>query len=389
MAAQALTDNDRPPDRRLGTLMEAHGQILAARGPFNPLSFSDFRDLLTQDLALLLPEDVPAEEMQGVHLITPDGQFDDDLYDLEQEQRLVLRTMARMTRGGQQASSDDLEAEMDQERAYTGLKKPQDQSVYVSGRKALIDMPAGPVGTVRKLPLPSSVAVFYQPIAYAATYDRWWFGCPICRWPMKISVQQARGTKTGIAECFHRPHRTFGAKYHFKISDTGAAPELKPASSAPSLPSGNDAVLFPQVRAAIPEATPVKDHVALTRGVWRWTTVPGLVEVAMYEALKARGLKPELWPDLDAYDLLVEVGSGRHKTTFRIDLKDYSHPILLAQKIQADEGDAGGADWLAVPDYRASSLPLLTRVCGEYGLNVATAGDLGAKICGKAGLSWV
>src|SRR5205823_6631976 len=60
MAAQALTDTEQPPDGRLRTLMDAHGRILAARGPLSPLTFSNFRDLLTQDLASLLPDGVPA-----------------------------------------------------------------------------------------------------------------------------------------------------------------------------------------------------------------------------------------------------------------------------------------------------------------------------------------
>jgi REase associating with pPIWI_RE len=104
---------------------------------------------------------------------------------------------------------------------------------------------------------------------------------------------------------------------------------------------------------------------------------PGLIEVALYQALADRGLKPVLWPDLDAYDLHVEAG----KEVFQLDLKDYTNPMLLARKVQADEGDAGGAQWLVVPDYRASSVPLLTTVCREFGLKVTTAGEIGAKIC--------
>ena len=137
MAAQALTDTEQSPEARLGTLMDAHGRILAARGPAMPMTFSAFRDLLTGDLAWLLPGGVPPEEMEGVRLITPDGQYDDDLYDLEQEQRLVLRTLAKTVRGGRPASGDGLEAEMDQERVFTALRKRQDPAAYVEGRRAL------------------------------------------------------------------------------------------------------------------------------------------------------------------------------------------------------------------------------------------------------------
>ncbi len=147
-------------------------------------------------------------------------------------------------------------------------------------------------------------------------------------------------------------------------------------------------MLFTDVRGRIPEPTPVEGHKALTRGVWRWTTIPGLVEVALNQALEIRGLKPRLWPDLDSYDLHVETGTGARKSTFRIDLKDYTNPLLLARKVQADEGDPGGAQWLGVPDYRAASVPLLARLCKEFGLNVATAGQIGAIACQKAGVPW-
>jgi hypothetical protein len=388
IAAQALTDTEQAPEGRLQALLDAHGQLLAARGPRSPLTFSHFRDLLRQDLALLLPEGVPAEEMQGVRLITPEGVFDDDLYDLEQEQRLVLRALAKATRGGRSASSELLGSEMDQERVYTALKKPLDQKRYVHGRKALIEFPAGPDNKLRKLNLPSSVAEFYRPITHPATYDRWWFPCPICRWPMKITTHGSRGKRTGSARCFHRPHMSFGASYHFKIPDTGKPPTLVPAASPPPRPSGVDAVLFPDVTGHLPDPVPVEDHKALTRGVWRWTTIPGLVEVALFSALETRGLKPDLWPDLDAYDLHIEIGDRGHTTAFRIDVKDYTNAVLLAKKVQADEGDAGGAEWLVVPDYRASSTPLLTTVCAEFGLKVATAGEIGSQICEKAGVAW-
>lgn len=59
----------------------------------------------------LLPDGLPPEEMQGVRLITADGQYDDDLYNLEQEQRLVLRTLARAVQGGHSATGGRLEAE--------------------------------------------------------------------------------------------------------------------------------------------------------------------------------------------------------------------------------------------------------------------------------------
>src|SRR5262249_30670534 len=233
------------------------------------------------------------------------------------------------------ASGNGLEAEMDQEHVFAALKKRQDQAAYVEGRKALITTPAGADSKLRKLKLPSSVADFYRPITHAATYDRWWFACPVCGWPMRITVSGSRA-KTGNARCFYKPHAAQGAAFHFKIPG-GKAPSLIPAAAPPPLPPGNASVLFTDAPGPVPQAVPVEGHKALNRGVWRWTTVPGLVEVAMYQALEARGLKPDLWPDLDAYDLHVAAGTRGRKTAFSIDVKDYSNPLLLARKVQADE----------------------------------------------------
>ena len=44
-AASAVTTPALEPQRRLATLMECHGVVVAARGPLVPLPFADFRAL--------------------------------------------------------------------------------------------------------------------------------------------------------------------------------------------------------------------------------------------------------------------------------------------------------------------------------------------------------
>jgi hypothetical protein len=280
MAAKALTDAEQPPEGRLRTLMDAHGRIQAARGPGRPLTFGAFRGLLAGDLSRLLPESVPAEEMEGIRLIASDGSFEEDFFDLEIEQRVVLRALAKTTRDGRQTSTQILEAEMDQDRVFSALRKRMDQDAYVHGRSSLIRTPAGSDKELRRLNLPSSVAEFYRPVTFDAAWDRWWFACPVCRWPMRVTLNAGRGgAKTGSVRCFHRPHAVWGASFTFKIPDLGRPPVLVPLSS-PVRPAGEQAVLFPDLAGRVPQPVPVEGHKALTRGVWRWTTVPGLVEMA-------------------------------------------------------------------------------------------------------------
>lgn len=84
---------------RLRSLWDAHGAVLAARGVGVALPFDEFRRMLSGDLAELLPDGVAPAEMAGWRLITADGEFDDNVWDLEQEQRAVLRALVSTTRG--------------------------------------------------------------------------------------------------------------------------------------------------------------------------------------------------------------------------------------------------------------------------------------------------
>jgi hypothetical protein len=389
IAAHALTDTEQKPAACLRSLWDAHGAVLAARGVGVALAFDEFRRMLSGDLAELLPDGVAPAEMSGWRLITSDGEFDDDAWDLEQEQRAVLRALASTTRGGKSTNSETLQGELDQDAVYTALRKRQNQGAYEHGRRALIDTPAGSDAQVRELNLPSTVTDHYHKIPSPSSFDQWWFACPLCTWPMRITVRGSGAGAAGMARCHHRPHVEFGASYHFRIPEVGKPPVLVPAPP-PTPPTGAERVLFPDVTGRVPEALPVAGHKALTRGVWRSTTIPGLVEVALYDALTARGLSCTLWPDLDSYDLLVESPkSGGSGTSYRIDVKDFTSSLLLADKIRADEGDAGGAQWLVVPDYRRATVSMLSAVCAQFGLRVAHASDLGVRICEEAGTSWL
>jgi hypothetical protein len=84
--------------------------------------------------------------------------------------------------------------------------------VYEAGRTALIRRPAGPVDALSELRMPPLVADFYQKIFYDSAYqDRWWFACPVCRWPMRIAVRRNAGSSVGAVRCWHAPHADIGA----------------------------------------------------------------------------------------------------------------------------------------------------------------------------------
>lgn len=382
MAAHALTSTDQAAEQRLSQLIDAHGRLLAARGPSSPLAFSSLRTLLCGEVSALLPDGIPADEMAGVVLVDSSGEFNDDADDLEQELRAVVRAVRATTWDGRSTTAVKVGEEMDQDRFFLALTKSGRQQDYEHGRMSVITHASGSDTEIRRLNLPASITDFYRPISFAALYDRWWFACPLCRWPMKVTRGTGRSRGTGAVRCFHRPHAERGASYTFRLPEEGTPPVLASPRTV-ARPVGNAAVLFADVTGRVPEPQPAEGHRALCSGVWRWTVVPGLVEVALHQALAARGFAPRLWPDMDAYDIEV-VAKG---TTYRIDIKDYSFPTALAKKIQADGGD-DNADWLVVPDYRANTVEFLAGVCREYGLGVMTAGDLGDLVCQKVGVRW-
>lgn len=388
-AATAMTEPGLKPDQRLATLMECHGILLAARGPLSPLSFGEFRRSLKGDLAELLPEGVSAEDLHGTLVVDQDGQVTENAFDLDLEQQMLLHTLRKLGKSAGAVSDRDLQAEIDQETAFMLLHKQGDQKVYEAGRTDLIRCPAGSVDDLAELRLPPLVADFYQDISYDSKYKDWWFACPVCRWPMRIAVRKDAGTPVGTARCWHAPHADMGASYLFRLPADASAPLLLP-EPAPPRPGGREAVLYPDL-GEVPKAQAVKGHKALTRGIWRYTTVPGLPELALHDRLS--GIlgtdHVTLWPGLDAYDLLVESGPKRgRKKQFKADVKDYTSATTLASLVHAQEGDRGGASWLVVPDYRAGQVPLLSGVCEKYGMRAAAASEFGEMACEQAGVSW-
>lgn len=359
----------------------------AARGPGSPLSFGEFRRALRGDLAVLLPDGVTPLDLEGTRVVDKDGQVTEGAFDLDLEQEMLLRLLQKIGKTAAVVSDREFQSELDQETVFTLLRKHGEQAVYEAGRRDLICCPAGSVHELSDLRLPPLVADFYREIPYDSAYRGWWFGCPICRWPMRITVRNDAGTTVGAARCWHSPHAEMGASYLFGLPTDTGAPQLLP-EPAPPRPSGREAVLYPDL-GDVPTGRPTEGHKALTRGIWRYTTIPGLPELALHDQLAARGLKVRLWPGLDAFDLLVEVGPKRgKKTSFKVDIKDYTSAMTLADLIHAQEGDRGGADWLVLPDHHGRHVPLLSGVCAKYDMQVATASVFGEMVCEKAGVRW-
>ncbi|GAB7386961.1 hypothetical protein BSNK01_07970 [Bacillaceae bacterium] len=73
-----------------------------------------------------------------------------------------------------------------------------------------------------------------------------------------------------------------------------------------------------------------KKYYRLTKGMQKFVQNPGIAELALAGKIKARGWNVVLYPEVDRCDLRISKGDKR----LDIDVKDYSHPKLLADYIQ-------------------------------------------------------
>jgi len=142
--------------------------------------------------------------------------------------------------------------------------------------------------------------------------------CPRCSWPMRISATEIR--------CDFRACVETGARYPRSAELAG-------------------------VRA---DAPPLIDHYRLRRGVWRYTLLPGLAELALAKRLQAIDAEVVLWPYLDAWDLDVRLGDQH----WRVDVKDWHDPAALWRQLSGLPADPEPM-WVVLPDTHAWQIEFL------------------------------
>ncbi|MFD8885847.1 hypothetical protein ACFV0H_25525 [Streptomyces erythrochromogenes] len=89
----------------------------------------------------------------------------------------------------------------------------------------------------------------------------------------------------------------------------------------------------------------------LSRPLRMFITSPGLAETELESALLAKfGIRAEMWPNYDAYDLRVPLPGGRH---WAVDVKDWVNPVLLARTLTPFRTEPPyERAFLVVPRYR-------------------------------------
>ncbi|MEU2900371.1 restriction endonuclease-related protein [Streptomyces sp. NPDC001273] len=378
VCGDALTNTKLDGAERLVQIMEAQGLLMAAAGPGHPVRFADLLDRLGGEMAGslegLMPGWASPPGLDALRFLDKDGFTTEDAFDYRYEVVQVIRAARKVGRLRGRVTLSDLQGEYKQETVYASLKG----NYYRVHRENLVRNPAVTVEELRKLRLPPPALDFFEDIPTYMTHQGYWFRCPACAWPMKITVEGQGATARGSVQCLYPWHAETGASYIF-TPVRGQIPVLDQAVEVRT-PSARHRALYTGAVPGVPQALPAAGYKALARDVWRYTTIPGLPEVRLYEVLAERladsGVQVMLWPDNDAYDLLVARGEGRgQQVLFTVDFKDYRWSNQLVGKLRADGGDKGQAGWIVVPDHRASQIPQLTEECRRHGMQAATATD--------------
>jgi hypothetical protein len=108
--------------------------------------------------------------------------------------------------------------------------------------------------------------------------------------------------------------------------------------------------------------------VCLRRGIWRYTVLPGLIEVELHDRLEQKSdVEVTLWPELDAYDLRVDTPDE----SYQVDVKDWTLPRYSIRRLPPRPPDQPTMH-VVVPDERADHLSTLGEADQPPGYHVQT-----------------
>lgn len=209
---------------------------------------------------------------------------------------------------------------------------------YRRFRRFLIENPViDPVQAAGVLiPLGRDLKDFYEPIPEHLAHDGKLYRCPECRWPMN---PQKREVQCDSAWC--REKSSLYRWLHRRLINIVTDQKL--------------------------EGETAGKRYMLKNALWKYTLLPGLLELQLAERLSKHGLDVTLWPDVDRSDLQVVYGS----MTLDIDAKVWVSPRSLGTYLESMRPST--LRWIVIPDYQQGHVPWLRSVCP--GLQVFTQSE--------------
>ena len=349
--------------------MECHGRLIQAWGPAEPgPTFTAFVEALrSAAVGTLLPGIAAAGDVWSQRLLDDEGLASPWLSDLAmavgtdavnapgigfdiRHLHSVLRALQRLPA---HAGLARISAEAVQHAVFRALLEAG-FAAYTAGREALVRTPA-----IARRQLAKQVALLelgvYTDIAASRQFAGWWMPCPICNWTMRATPSGA-----GAAEfaCEDARHRQRGCR--FLAERTGAGWSVRPLG---------------ELRQA-PKLVPVEGWVALSFALWRWITIPGLLEIELCERARSHGAQVDLWPGGDAYDLRIVKRLGSpHQVVWKVDVKTWADAQGIGSRLREEPDDLQGL-CVVIPENQRGYLGVLNTVLGPFGARVITDVDL-------------
>lgn len=186
------------------------------------------------------------------------------------------------------------------------------------------------------IPLGRGLDDFYEPIPAHLAHNGKLYQCPECRWPMN---PQRLEVQCDSAWCREKS----------------------------SLYRWMQGRLVNVVTDQVLEGEAAGKRYMLKSALWKYTLLPGLLELQLAEKLSKHGLDVTLWPDVDRSDLRVSYGG----MTLDIDAKVWVSPRALGAYLESMGPTT--MRWFVIPDYQQAHVPWLRSVCP--GLQVFTQSE--------------
>ncbi|EJM56181.1 restriction endonuclease-related protein [Pseudomonas sp. GM48] len=206
---------------------------------------------------------------------------------------------------------------------------PDGQTLYRTFRRFLIQSPTTQRRPARLIfqPLDVSLDDMYRAPKRHELLGTYLYLCPCCGWAMNVTQPEVACTSQWCEQAgslFDRQHDQVVRR-------------------------SNGAVLA---------GVAAEDILVLQDTFWKFTLLPGLLELQLAEGLQNLGFTPVLWPDFDESDVRIEL-DGEY---LDLDAKVWRYPDVLASHLSALPRSK--LRWIVIPDYQATSLPFLREKTG-------------------------
>ncbi|MFB7477065.1 hypothetical protein [Kitasatospora sp. NPDC056184] len=357
-AAIAETDLEEDPLRRAGRLMDCLGLLRSAH-PASVAATLDMRALrrgLREGISALLPADSDGREaFAAMVLIDEQGLLRGEVEDLGREHLVPRQALEGYWPWAQ------IRAEQEEQRLFEEIRRLQPED-YERVRVLLATHPCGDLDGLLDAwgGLWGRFALF-EPVASWpwCNVAGWCFPCPRCRWPMR--AQQDPG---GVVVLSCDAHSADGVGYACRPGRGAGMPHLEGIGRNSPPVSG-----FPAAGG----------HLAVSRPVWRFFTLPGQMEVGFRDELaRTKDLLIVLYPGGDAYDLHVTALHPLVAKEWRIDAKAWqSLPALGDALLKRPPLPGDGPLIIMVPHrQRAETQVLREQLAHCPDLRVATDREL-------------